>query len=65
MPKRLPYEALIVAALALGSCQRRTATDERLEVAEVNVRRAAAASSAMVDRVERLERRVGDLEAKR
>jgi hypothetical protein len=68
-PKRLRHTALILIAVALGSCNQPSqkyavTTDERLRLAEFNLKRAAAASSALVDRVERLERRVDELEAK-
>ncbi len=67
MPKRLPCEAAILAALLLGSCENMprafTQNDrERLNFAEINLERAARASSEMVDRVERGERRIEALE---
>ena len=67
MPKRLPYEAAILAALLLGSCDSLPASftkadAERLDYAEINIRRAAQASSEMVDRVERGEARITELE---
>jgi hypothetical protein len=62
MPKRLPYEVLICAALALGSCQDEQ-TSRRLDLAEINLRRAAAASRAMVNRVERIEARLDEVES--
>lgn len=62
MPKRLPYELLIIAALALGGCknlpQSYTGYDaERLEIADVNARNALA-------RISELESRISDLEAR-
>ena len=65
IPKRLPYELLILGAVAVGSCDARPFTSadaERLDYAEINLERAAAASRQMVNRVERLERRVDELE---
>lgn len=63
-------EIMLGLVLTLGSCgdsapRTFTAGDkEALELSGINARRAAAASSAMVDRVERLESRVDDLESK-
>ena len=67
MPKRVTYEGTILAALLLGSCgdMPRAFTEadsRRLDLAEMNLRNAARASSEMVDRVERGERRIEDLE---
>lgn len=67
LPKRLPYELLIVAALSVASCDTGGLSSDdqtRLRLAEANLNRAAAASSAMVDRVERLERRVEEVESR-
>ena len=71
LPKRLPYEFALLAALALSSCDgplgtaRFTNADrEQIALAHENFRRAAAASSAMVDRVERAESRLDDIEGK-
>ena len=61
MPKRLPYEAAVIAAFALGSCDLprscRASDAERLDVADANARNAIA-------RVAALESRVSDLEAR-
>ena len=71
LSRRARTELLILTALALSSCgdsapRTFTARDaDRLDVSEINARRAAAYSSAMVDRIERLERRVDDLEGRR
>lgn len=67
MPKRLPYEIAILAALLLGSCGSMPTSftqedSRRLDYAEANIRNAVQASSAMVDRVERAERRLEELE---
>ncbi len=59
MLKRLPYEALIVAALALGSCSR-PAWEDKLDVADVNARNAIARVDALESRVEELEAKLGD-----
>lgn len=63
MPKRLPYEILILSALLLGSCgdsapRRFTKGDyNRLDVADVNGRNA-------LSRVSDLESRVSEIESK-
>lgn len=54
IPRRLPYEVLIIASLLLGSCSR-PEWEDRLDVADVNARNAIA-------RVDDLESRVSDLE---
>jgi hypothetical protein len=54
MPKRLPYEILILGALALSSCSR-PAWEERLELADVNSRNALANIAALESRVEEIE----------
>lgn len=65
LPKRLPYELVIVAALLLSSCgdnaYRRFTEDDynRLDVADVNARNAIARVNELEDRVEELERRLG------
>jgi hypothetical protein len=56
LPKRLPYEFLIVAALALSSCSR-PAWEDKLDVADVNARNA-------IDRINALESRVDEIESK-
>jgi hypothetical protein len=43
LPKRLPYEFAIAAALLLGSCENRMSPErisERTEIADVNARNA-------------------------
>ncbi|MEN2786068.1 hypothetical protein ACFOKI_06650 [Sphingomonas qilianensis] len=61
IPKRLPYELLVIAGLSLGSCdipKTFHASDaDRLDVADVNSRNAIA-------RIDALESRVDDLESK-
>lgn len=62
-------ELLIASALALGSCDNfstpfSSAEKERLETAYAQSIEGARASSAMVDRVERLESRVEQIEDK-
>jgi hypothetical protein len=56
LPKRLPYEFALLAALALSSCSR-PAWEEKLEVADVNARNA-------IYRVNELESRVSEIESK-
>lgn len=62
MPKRLPYEALIVAALALGSCDMpqsyRASDADKLDVASVNARNAIARIPEIIDRLDRIEQRL-------
>lgn len=61
MPKRLPYEILLIGALALGSCgdsafRRYNAGEaDRLDVADVNARNAIARVADLESRVEELE----------
>jgi len=63
LPKRLPYELVIVGGLLLGSCgdnasRRFTEGDySRLEIADVNSRNALYRLSELESRVELLERR--------
>lgn len=57
MPKRLPYEILILASLALGSCSSRPEWEDKLDVADVNARNA-------IYRVNELESRVEEIEGK-
>jgi len=70
LTKHMRVEMLILTCLALGSCgdsAPRTFTQgdrDKLEAAYANGFNAARASSAMVDRVERLEGRVDELESK-
>lgn len=65
---KLPWERALVLALLLGSCGEAAPTTftqghaRRLDLAEMNLRNAARASTEMVNRVERLERRVQALE---
>jgi hypothetical protein len=59
MPKRLPYEALILTALLLGSCgEQHVPKSERIELADTNARKALARVSALENRVDELERRL-------
>lgn len=71
LPKRLPYEFALLAALALSSCDGTDGTArftngdrERISMLEFDISRAATASSAAIDRVERIERRLRDLESR-
>jgi hypothetical protein len=71
LPKRLPYEFALLAALALSSCDgpqgtaRFTNADrDRIGMLEADMRRVAIASSAAIDRVERIESRLDDIESK-
>ncbi|MGD9809891.1 MAG: hypothetical protein AB7U35_00980 [Sphingobium sp.] len=62
LPKRLPYEILILGALALGSCDKLphsfTGEDyDQLDVADVNARNA-------IYRVDALESRVSEIESR-
>lgn len=64
MPKRLPYEILILGALALGSCDGMphkfsNADYERLGLADVNARNAIARVYELESRVEEIEGRLG------
>ncbi len=54
IPKRMPYELLILSGLLVGSCSR-PEWEDRLDVADVNSRNAIA-------RVDDLEGRVADIE---
>lgn len=64
LPKRLPYELVIVAGLLLGSCgqnasRRFTEGDyDKLDVADVNARNAIYRVNELEGRVEELERRL-------
>jgi hypothetical protein len=63
----MPWERLLLATLLLGSCDRLgggVSLDDRMTGAEINLRNVARASTEMVDRVERAERRIDDLERK-
>jgi hypothetical protein len=55
LPKRLPYEILLFAALTLGSCK--ADWEDRLDVADVNARNA-------IYRVDQLESRVSEIESR-
>lgn len=55
--RRLAAEALILAALALGSCSR-PAWESKLDVADVNARNALYRISQLESRVEELERKL-------
>lgn len=63
-PRRLPYEAIIIAGLLLGSCgqnasRRFTEGDyDRLDVADANSRNAIYRVNELESRVEELERRL-------
>lgn len=67
MPKRLPFEVAILAALLASSCDDRPTfrvTDaDRIAALEDAVNQHARASRQMVDRVEQLETRVDRLES--
>lgn len=56
LPKRVPFELIIISGLLLGSCSK-PAWEERLDLAEAN------ASNAIV-KVNDLESRVEELEMK-
>jgi hypothetical protein len=65
LPKRLPYELAIAAAMTVGSCSNGgsfhsfTRDDyERLERADVNARNAMARQSEIIDRLDRIEQRL-------
>lgn len=63
LPKRLPYEVLLLGALALGSCDQLphsfTGEDyERLDIADVNARNAIARVYVLESRVEEIESRL-------
>ncbi len=61
VPRRLPYELLVIGALSLGSSDMpktfHASDADRLDVADVNARNAIA-------RIDALESRVDDLESK-
>jgi hypothetical protein len=64
---RIRWERATLLALLLGSCERQPETvplSERMDRAEANLGRVAVASSQMVDRVERGEHRIDDLESR-
>lgn len=64
LPKRLPYELVIIAGLLLGSCgqnasRRFTEGDyDKLDVADVNARNAIYRVNELESRVEELEQRL-------
>lgn len=64
LPKRLPYELVIIAGLLLGSCgqnasRRFTEGDyDRIDIADVNARNAIARVAELESRVDELERRL-------
>lgn len=64
LPKRLPYELVIVAGLLLGSCgdnatRRFTEADyDKLDVADANARNAIYRVNELESRVEELEQRL-------
>lgn len=65
MPKRLPYELIIVAGLLLGSCgenatRRFTEGDyDKLDVAGANASNAIARVNELESRVEEIEMKLG------
>jgi len=58
MLKRLPYEAIVIAMVLLGSCSEDT-TEQKAIRAESNSRRALSDIDSLKDRVDRLEQRTG------
>lgn len=56
LPKRLPYEILILAALVVSSCSR-PAWEDKLDVADVNARNA-------LSQIELLDSRISEIESK-
>ena len=58
MPKRLPYEILMLAALALGSCSR-PEWEQKLDAADINARNALSRQAEIIDRLDRIEQRLG------
>lgn len=55
LPKRLPYEFALLAALALSSC---SDIDDRIDVADVNARNALDRISSLDSRVTEIERKL-------
>jgi len=53
----------LLAVISLYACSRQASNDERLEVADVNARRAIARAEELSSQVNDLEARVSDLEA--
>ncbi|AMU96689.1 hypothetical protein AOA14_20015 (plasmid) [Sphingopyxis terrae subsp. terrae NBRC 15098] len=62
IPKRLPYELVIIAGLMLGSCK--PAWEDRLDVADVNARNAIYRVNELESRVDELERQANELESR-
>jgi hypothetical protein len=62
LPKRLPYEALVIAAIALGSCDMpqayRASDADKLNAASANARNAVARIPEIIDRLDRIEQRL-------
>ncbi|MBA4752792.1 MAG: hypothetical protein H2055_11275 [Sphingopyxis sp.] len=64
LPKRLPYEMMIIVGLLLGSCgdsatRRFTEGDyDRIDIADTNARNAIYRVNELEGRVEELERRL-------
>ncbi|MBB5714788.1 hypothetical protein [Sphingomonas aerophila] len=61
LPRRLPYEAIILAGLLLGSCEDRLSPKriaEQADVADVNARNALARVSELESRVSEIERKL-------
>ena len=62
LPKRLPYEFAIAAAIMLGSCQSDDAA--KLDRADINARNAIARQPEIIDRLDRLEQRADAIESR-
>lgn len=61
LPKRLPYEMLILAALALGSCDYHSSAEtyDLADVANANARNALSKIDALESRVDEIEGKLG------
>jgi hypothetical protein len=60
LPKRLPYEFALLAALALSSCD----VPNRVDAAEENIHRAFSNHRILLERVDTLDERVTEIERK-
>lgn len=62
LPKRLPYEAIVLAGLLVGSCNDRLTPariSERAEIADINARNALARLTELESRVDEIEGKLG------
>jgi polyhydroxyalkanoate synthesis regulator phasin len=55
---------IFLTCVFLVGCNKQTMIDDRIDVADVNARNALAKAQQQSDRIERLERRVAELEGR-